>query len=161
MVLRIFHDVVVVNHDEAAQIFPPVADDDRVSDEGRELQLVLDLRCAIFLPPGGYDDVFHSVGDLDVTIVIDLADVTRVQPAVPDRLGCLGAVVEITEKYVRTADQYLVLRRQLDLSTGEGRADRAELLRLGITLQFLHFGAGRKISLHFQPQGEIPIDEIG
>src|SRR4030095_1676698 len=54
---------LVVDHDEAGEEPALVADDYRVRDEGRELELVLDLGGGDVLAPRGDDDVLHAIGD--------------------------------------------------------------------------------------------------
>jgi len=51
MVLGEFFDILLIDHDEAGQVRPLVADHDGVGNIGREFKLVLDLRGVMFLPP--------------------------------------------------------------------------------------------------------------
>src|SRR6266571_4764020 len=81
-VLGEFFHVLLVDHDEAGEIRPAVADHDGVADIGREFELVLDLRRRDVLASRRDDDVLHAVGDAHVALVVDEADVAGMQPAV-------------------------------------------------------------------------------
>src|SRR5439155_824621 len=61
---------LVVDHDQAREELSPVADDHRVGDVGRELELVLDLRRRDVLAARRDDDVLHAVGDPDEPLVV-------------------------------------------------------------------------------------------
>jgi hypothetical protein len=54
----------------------------RVGHVRRELELVLPLAGRDVLAAGRDDDVLHPVGDVEVAVVVDPADVAGVQPAV-------------------------------------------------------------------------------
>jgi hypothetical protein len=63
---------------------------------GRELELVLALAGRDVLAPGRDDDVLHAVGDAEVPVGVDRADVAGVQPALGvDRLGGLLGLVQV------------------------------------------------------------------
>lgn len=133
MVLHISADVVVVDRDEAAQIFPLVTDNDRIGDEGENFSWFSISEGVIFLPSAV--TMMSFIRSVIPTYHRRRSRRRRrcVQPAIDDRLGRLGVVVEIAEEYVRTSHQYLVLRGQLDLSARQGSAYRAELLRFVVT----------------------------
>ena len=111
LVLREFCDVVLIDHDEAGQVVPTIADHDRVGDIGAELQQVLDRRRRDILAAGGDDDVLHPVGDAQIA-VIERAAIAGVQPAVFQRLGGLVGHLPVAREHVRPANLDFVCRRR-------------------------------------------------
>src|SRR3954466_13296596 len=65
VVLRELLDILLVDHEQAGQVRPFVADHDGIGNVRREFELVLDFRRCDVLAARGDDDVFHPVGDLD------------------------------------------------------------------------------------------------
>ena len=64
---------------------------------------------------------------------VERALVAGAQPAVlGERLGGLLGQVVVAVHDVRAADQHLVALAELDLAAGEGRADGAEAVVLGV-----------------------------
>src|SRR6478736_5784105 len=132
VVLREFLDILLVDHHEAGEVWPLVADHYGIRDIGREFQLVLDLGWRDVLAAGGDDDVLHPVGDPDEAFSIDRTDVAGMQPAFRvDGLGGLFRLVEITHEHIVALDQDLALRRNRDLAPGRGLADRSKLDAIG------------------------------
>ena len=80
----------------------------------------------IVLAPGGNDDVLHPVHEVDEAILVDPADVPRVQPALDERVRCLFGLVPVTLDDPRTAYQDFVLGGQFDLGAGGRLADAAD-----------------------------------
>src|SRR3954453_22781730 len=115
VVLGVFFDILLIDHEQTRQIRPLVADHHRVRDVRRELQLVLDFRRRDVLAARRDDDVLHPVGDLDEAFIVDDPDIARVEPAVDDRLRRLLRVVEVAEEDGGPAHQNLHLRREADL----------------------------------------------
>ena len=66
---------------------PPVAVDDRLADLRLQQQDALDPLRRDVVAARVDDDVLLAVGDLEVAVGVDLADVAGVQPAVAQRLG--------------------------------------------------------------------------
>ena len=131
-ILSILRNVVVVDHQQAGQKLALVADHDRVGDVGGELQLVLELRRRDVLAAGGDDDVLHAVGDLEIALVVDEADVAGMQPAVAQRLGGFVRLVVVAHEDVRAAQQDLALRRDLEFGAGAATPTVPSLMRSGM-----------------------------
>src|SRR3546814_9729893 len=88
-------DGVELDADQRHEVLALVADHHRLLDEGRHLELVLDLRRADVLAARGDDDVLLAVGDLEEAVGIELADVAGVEPALGvHRLGRRLRVLE-------------------------------------------------------------------
>src|SRR5712671_3080519 len=162
VVLRKFLDILLVDHDEAGEIRPLVADHDRVRDIGREFQLVLDLRGRDVLAARGDDDVLHPVGDLHKTFVVDRADVAGVQPSPRiDGIRRFLRLVEIAHEQEIALDEDFAFRRNRHLAPRCGLADRAEL----DAFRRHHGGDAAVLGLavdlaHVEAEREIPADQI-
>src|SRR4051794_20482763 len=162
VVLREFLDILLVDHHEAGEVWPLVADHHGIRDVGRELQLVLDLGRRDVLAARRDDDVLHPVGDLDETFIVDRADVAGVQPAPGvDGFGGLLRLIEVTHEQEIALDQDFALRGNRNLAPGRGLADRTELDAIG-----RHHGGhsailGLAVDLaHVEAEREIPADQI-
>ena len=75
LVLGVFLDVFLIDHDDDRQVGPLIADDHRVGDVRRELQVVFQLRRRDIFATGGNDDVLHPVGDTEITLGINQSDI--------------------------------------------------------------------------------------
>src|SRR5215467_1775782 len=153
---------LVVDHDQAGEELALIADDHRVRDEGRELELVLDLGGRDVIASRGDDDVLHAVGDGEEAVLIEHPHVPRSEPAVGDRLRRLLRVLEVAEEDVGSAEEDLALRGNAYLGVGAGYPDRAELdparghaggqaAVLCLAIDFPHVDA----------ESEIPADQLG
>ena len=125
--LRPLADLGLVERDERGRVGLAVADDERLGDELRRLEVVLEVLRGDVLAAGGDDDVLLPVGDLDEAVRVDLGDVPRVEPAVrvEHRGRRLGILVVAGEDGL-AADQQLAVVRDPELEAGQRRADRAE-----------------------------------
>ena len=102
---------------------------DRLADQRvRGLHLRLDVGRRHVLAGRVDDDLLLAVDDLQVAVLVELADVAGVEPAVVvDRLrGLVGLVAVALHDHGR-ADQHLAVLRQLDLHARRGRTDGADL----------------------------------
>ena len=117
---------------ERGRVRPPVADDERLRDVLRRLEVVLEVLRGDVLAAGRDDDVLLAVGDRDEPVRVDLGDVAGVQPAVRvEHLGRrLGILVVAREDGV-AADQQLAVLGDPELEPGQRRADRSEAPALG------------------------------
>ena len=117
----------------AVDVRPPVADDERLRDEARRLQRVLEVLRRDVLAAGGDDQVLLAVGDLQEAVRVDLADVAGPEPAVVGERGGrrLGILVVAAEDRV-APDEDLAVVVEPDLAALDGAADRAEAEVVGI-----------------------------
>ena len=74
-----------LDRDQRREVRPPVADDERLRDERRRLEHVLDVLRRDVLAAGGDDDVLLAVGDAEEAVGVELADVAGAEPAVARR----------------------------------------------------------------------------
>jgi len=83
------------------------------------------------LASGGDDDILFPVGDAQVPVLVDFADVAGMEPPVlrQDLFGVSGPVV-IPLHHLRPPDQHLAIIRDFALGPRERRPARAELYRL-------------------------------
>ena len=81
----------------------------------------------MYLPPGGLDQVLLAVGDPQVAALVDLAHVTRRQPAVgvEDLVGLVGQAV-VAAHDAGPAHQDLAVGRDPHLGAGDRRPDPPE-----------------------------------
>ena len=110
---------------------PAVAVDHRLGDLRLQRQQALDARRRHHVAARILDEVLLAVGDLDVAVGIDQADVAGVQPAVLDRRGGCRLVVPVAGHHQLAAHQDLAVLGDADLDVGERRADRVELGAVG------------------------------
>ena len=81
----------------------------------------------MFFPPALMISSFLRSTMLQVAVVVELADVAGVEPAVGvDRLARLLGHVAVAGRDERAADQHLAVVGELDLRSRRGRADRAD-----------------------------------
>ena len=66
----------------------------RLTDERDHLQRRLEVGRADVLAARGDDQLLLAIDDAEIALVVELADVTGVQPTVDDRLGGLLRLVE-------------------------------------------------------------------
>ena len=80
------------------------------------------------LAAGGDDDVLLAAGDLEEAVVVELADVAGVQPAVDQRVGGrLGVLPVLPEDIGPPHQDLVVVLGDPDLDARQRLADRAEL----------------------------------
>src|SRR6202011_4373869 len=73
------------------------------------------------------DDLLLAVDDGEEAVLVQLADVARVEPAVRvDRLGGLRGIVPVAEHDAVAAAQHLAVVAELDLDPGRGWADGSD-----------------------------------
>ena len=73
---------VGVGHDQRDQMRPAVAVDHRLGDLGLQQQQALDALRREVVAAGVDDDVLLAVGDLEIAVGVEHADIAGVQPAV-------------------------------------------------------------------------------
>ena len=77
-------DQFVARHDHRHQIGPAVASHHGLADLRLERQIALDARRRDHVAARGLDEILLAVGDADIAVGIDLADIAGVQPAVDE-----------------------------------------------------------------------------
>ena len=103
-----------------------VANDDALADERVRAQPILQDCGRDIFPTGGHDELFLAASDLDETFVVDLTDVSGVEPAVHDRLARGRVVVPIALVNVLTGHQNLAVVCDPDGDPGGGTPDGAD-----------------------------------
>src|SRR5215210_4318047 len=116
-----------VEGDQSDQIGPAVADHDALRDVRALLDLGFEVGGGDVLAARRDDDVLLAAGDREVAVLVELAEVAGVQPAVLERLarGLLVLVVALED--VRPPDQDLAVVGDPDLASLECSPDLAEL----------------------------------
>ena len=124
---------VGVEDDQRRVVGAPVADAGRLADErARGLERGLDVGRRHVLAGGVDDDLLLAVDDLQVAVLVELADVAGAQEAVlGHRLGGLLRLVAVAEHHHVAADEQLAVVGQLHLDAGRRRPDGADLDPLG------------------------------
>src|SRR5438270_1568538 len=107
-----------------------VADHDHLADQlAHGLERVLDRLRSDVLAARGLDQVLFAIGDLQVSVGIDLADVAGVEPAVlVDHFRRRLGLAEIAAHDVAPSLEDLSVGGDLHFHTGKGPADGAELV---------------------------------
>ena len=88
---------------------------------------VLEQRGGDVLAAGGDDDLLLAAGDPQVAVLVELAEVAGVEPAVDDRLGGRGRVVAVPAQTLTPCSEDLAVVRDPDAAAGQRLADRADL----------------------------------
>ena len=100
-----------IEHDQRRHERSVVADGAGLTDERDQLEGGLEVRRADVLAAGGDDQLLLAVDDREVAVLVDLADVAGVEPAVVvEGLGRLLRVVEVALEDVAAAADDLVVR---------------------------------------------------
>ena len=99
MVLCVFDHSVFVDHYQTGDEFSPVSDDDSIVDIDAGLEFIFDKLGCDVLATGGDDDILFPVGDLQVTVRIDLPYISRVQPSEFNCFRGGGRVFELPHEY--------------------------------------------------------------
>ena len=119
-------DDVGIEHEQRGQVGPGLADDAGLSDQRLRLQRRLEVRGRDVLAARGDDELLLAVDDAQVAVVVELADVAGVQPAVGvERLGRALGIVEVAAEDVAAAAEHLAVVGQAQLHAGDGPPHRA------------------------------------
>ena len=117
-----------VERDQRDRVRAPVAVHHGLRDPARLLEVVLEVRRREVLAARRDDDVLLAAGDLEVAVLVELAEVAGVQPAVLDRAERRVVVLVVALEDVRAPDQDLAVVGDPDLDARQRPADRAELV---------------------------------
>ena len=119
---------VGIEHDQRRDERALIADGSGLADERDRLERRLEVGGADVLAAGRDDQLLLAVDDAQVAVVVELADVAGVQPAVGvERLGGLLRVVEVADEDVAAAADHLAVVAELHIATRDCGADGAGL----------------------------------
>ena len=124
---------VGIEHDQRDVVGAAVADHDgRADQRARRLDPALDVGGRHVLARRVDDQLLLAVDDRQVPVLVEGADVARLQPAVGrERVARQPRLVAVAGEHARAAELDLVVLRQPDLDAGHGRPDGADLDPLG------------------------------
>src|SRR5262249_41979093 len=141
-------DLLGVERYQAAQEWTPVAVHHRLRHVAVLLHRVLPVGRSDVLATRRDDDVLLATGDEQVAVLVDLAEVAGVQPAVDHRLLGRVVVLVIAPEDVRALDQYLAVLGDLDFAARHRPADRTDLVVLDRRDRGGSRGLGHAVALH-------------
>ena len=110
------HDLLGVERDQRDRVGPAVAVHHGLGDPARLLEVVLDVGRREVLAARGDDDVLLAAGDEEEAVLVERAEVARVQPAVDDRAEARVVVLVVAAEDVRALDQDLAVVGDPDLA---------------------------------------------
>src|SRR5207245_3174164 len=119
-------DGVALDADEGDEIRPPVPDHAGFADVWRSLEPVLDLARRDVLAARRDDKVLLAVGDPDMLLLVDHADVAGMQPPVLERSPRRLGVLVVTGEDAWAAEEDFAVLGDSDLRLDRRRADRAD-----------------------------------
>src|SRR5207237_2810850 len=97
---------------------------------------------------GVLDEVALAVGDLEIAVGIETADIAGVQPTIDQRPRRRFGIVPIALHDELAADQYLAILGDAYLDAGERRADRVDLDAAGGVAADHRRRLGLAVALH-------------
>ncbi len=90
-------------------------------------QQVLDRLWRNVFAAGGDNQALLPVGDFEIPLFVEAADVTGMQPSLlVDRLGGGGRIVVVATHHVRSARKYLAIVIDPDFDVEKGKSDGAD-----------------------------------
>ena len=123
-------DLLLVERDERDGVGPAVAEHHGLRDPARLLELVLEVGRRDVLAARRDDDVLLAARDAQVAVLVEGAEVARVEPAVLDRPEGLLRVLVVALEDVAAADEDLAVIGDLHLAARDRPPDGAELVVL-------------------------------
>ena len=148
MLLGEVHDLLGVERDQRDRVGAAVAVHDRLGDPARLLEVVLDVGRREVLAARGDDDVLLAAGDEEEAVLVERAEVARVQPAVDDRAEARVVVLVVAAEDVRALDQDLAVLGDADLAARQRVADRAQPVVVDGLRRGHRGGLGHPVALH-------------
>jgi len=115
-----------IRNDEGDNEFALIADDHGVEDVGTGFQRVFDGLGSYEFPRGGFEEIFFAVGDEEVVVLVEVANVAGFEPAVVGEnfTGGFGRF-EITLHDARALSENFAIVGDADLNVGNGAAGAA------------------------------------
>jgi len=80
-------DVFLIDHNQAGQVFPLIADDDGIRNIRRKFKLVFNHGRRNVLAARRDNNVLEPIRNRQITFLIKLTDITGMHPAVNNGLG--------------------------------------------------------------------------
>ena len=94
-----------VQGDEGGDKRPPVADDHALADQAVGANLIFEDRRRDILAARRDQNFLFSAGDSDKAVVIDFADVPRMEPFTTESRICRGIIAPITAENLPTTEK--------------------------------------------------------
>src|SRR5690625_358762 len=120
-------DVLGVERDERRDERLSVADDHALADQRMRAHDVLHHRRCDVLTARGDEDLLLTPGDADEPLLVDLAHVAGVEPAVLEYVGCRLVITPVPAEHLAPAKEEFAVLGDLDLGAGDGPADGTDL----------------------------------
>ena len=119
-----------IRHDESGDEAALVADQRGVLNVGAGLQGVFNRRGRDELAAGGLQQLFLAIGDDQVAVFIEIADVAGGKPAVGrNGFASLVGLLVVTHHDARAADEDFAVIGDAHLDVLQGMADGADVVR--------------------------------
>src|SRR5690606_14183451 len=145
-----------IDTDHRGQLIAARADHRRIPDVGAEFQPVFDIVGNEALASRGADDFGDAAEHNQMAVILNIARIARMQPAIADRLGCRLGVVEIAIEDAGGPDQDFAIFLDLHLypwqRASDGvqahfvrRLDRIEGAVLGLAVKLAQFDPERTV----------------
>ena len=110
-----------------------VADQRGLRHQDGVLQLVFDGLRRDQLAAGGLEQFLLAVGDVEESVVVEVADIAGAEPAFGVEALCVGVgLLPVADKDGRTADEQFAIFGELELDVGQRLADSAHAVTVGM-----------------------------
>ena len=121
----------MVNHHQTSEEFALVANNHRIRNIRRKLELVFNLARRDVFAACCDDNVFLAVKYAEKALIIDIADIARMQPAINHRLCRFLRLVEIAFENMRAAIDDFTILSDFHFDMRRRLADRAKPVGIG------------------------------
>src|SRR5689334_22528262 len=118
--------------DDHANELSRIPNHNRMSNQWRHLQLVLDWLRSHELSAAGFDQVLLSVGNTQEALSIDVADVASLEPVALECVRSLLRILPIALEDRRTADPEFPVFGNMAFNVGKRLANGSQFVRLGL-----------------------------
>ncbi len=116
-----------IEHQDRRAELAVVTDRRCLADQRDGLQRGLEVCRADVLATRRDDQLLLAIDDAQVTVVVELADVAREQPAIDERRARLFGLLEVSLEHVATTAEHFVVVAEHHVATRYGLADVAEV----------------------------------